>query len=116
MEGVWLQVTATMPWWEWRVFLEVSGSRKGPECKDGEVVDIWHLLNCKLPTFSAEERTDVYVACSPRSGVKFRGSGKALEVKLRTETHESEAERWEKVNSRVTVLVVPPYGHSRRHV
>lgn len=96
-----------MPRWEWRVFLEVSVSQTGPGCKDGEVADIWDLLNCKLRSSSAEVRTDVYVACSPRSGVKFR-SGETLEVKLRTEIHESGAERWDKVNWPVIYTVVPP--------
>ena len=59
--------------------------------------DIWKLLGTGPWIVHPEKRTDIYVACSALSGVKLR-SKKTLEVKLRSERHESGAERWDKVS------------------
>lgn len=64
---------------------------------EGFVPDIWKLLGTGPWIVHPEKRSDVYVACSALSGVKLR-SKKALEVKLRSERHESGAERWDKVS------------------
>ena len=82
--------------WEWRIFLHVPRSGLDDEA---ELPDIWRLLDSKPWNSYPEVRTDVYFACSPRSGVKFR-SGRNLEVKMRSEMHESGAEKWDKVTYR----------------
>ena len=82
--------------WEWRVFFEGAASGANPGARGPP--DIWALLDSRPWSMRPEKRTDWYVACSTLSGVKLRG-GNTLEVKLRSERHESGAERWEKVNS-----------------
>ena len=102
--------------WEWRVFFAVSDPKTSSEAHDSPnktgLPDIWRLLHARPSSSSAAEvRTDVYVACTPRSGVKFR-AGRTLEVKLRFELHDSGAERWEKVCSltarRINCVTPPP--------
>ena len=90
--------------WEWRIFLHVPRSGLDDEA---ELPDIWRLLDSKPWNSYPEVRTDVYFACSPRSGVKFR-SGRNLEVKMRSEMHESGAEKWDKVTYRSYGSVRPP--------
>ena len=58
--------------------------------------DIWRLLQSGPRRLSPEIRTDLYLACSPRAGVKL-SYGKSLELKLLCETHENGAESWMKV-------------------
>ena len=94
--------TATLAMqWEWRVFFAASDPKTSSEAQDSpnktELPDIWRLLHARpSSSFAAEVRTNVYVSCTPRSGVKFR-AGRSLEVKLRCELHDSGADRWEKV-------------------
>lgn len=79
-----------MPNWEWRVFLPCSASGAQPG-------DIWSLLGAKQPRAFTEHRTDVYLTCTARVGLKLRGESQLLEVKIRKEKNEFGAENWQKV-------------------
>lgn len=98
--------------WEWRVFYNVShiasatadttasaAVRPASQWDDTALLpDVWLLLDDgKPPMWTSKERTDLYLACTPRVGVKIR-SGKTLELKLRSErSKKSGTERWHKV-------------------
>lgn len=91
--------------WEWRVFIPNKQDEHAPDLlasstseNSRAVPDVWSLLDLIPRRRSPEVRTDVYVPCSSRSGVKLR-SGKILEVKLRSERHENGAEMWLKVST-----------------
>ena len=69
---------------------------KQPASTAQPLPDIWRILEVQPRPSPKPARTDVYVPCSPRSGVKLR-YGRTLELKLRLENHDNGAEKWQKV-------------------
>ena len=84
---------------EWRVFIGNSSYSPTPDLQDASstpprpLPDIWRILDIRPRRSPQPVRTDVYVPCSPRSGVKLR-YGQQLELKLRLERYENGAEKW----------------------
>ena len=82
---------------EWRIFVPLLEA----EAETESAVDIWRCIGHKSKSLfrdHAEKRTDTYIPCTEGVGLKLRGAGREMEIKVRGVVDANGVEQWHKVS------------------